>query len=54
LGSLSNTLTAKVNLDGYATAPLTMVPELASSAQMLLGLAGLGAVVGLRRRQAQR
>lgn len=50
-GSLSNSLTAQVHIDGYATAPLAMVPELSSSAQMALGLAGLGALMGLRRRR---
>lgn len=54
LGNLGSTLTTKVVLDGYATAPLTMVPELSSAAQMLLGLAGLGAVAGLRHRRANR
>jgi hypothetical protein len=48
---LASQLSADAITEGYATAPVMMVPELASSAQMLLGLAGLGAVLRFGRRQ---
>jgi hypothetical protein len=50
-GALSSNLSLETYTEGYATAPLMMVPELAASTQMLLGLAGLGTVLSLRRRR---
>jgi hypothetical protein len=51
-GKLGSTLSLATYNAGYATAPLMMVPELAASTQMLLGLAGLGAAVRFGRRRA--
>ena len=50
-GTLASHLVAAVNVSGYATAPLAMVPEASATAQMLMGLAGVGVVVRLRRRR---
>jgi hypothetical protein len=49
-GKLGSNLSLETYTSGYATAPLMMVPELAASTQMLLGLAGLCTVLSLRRR----
>jgi len=50
-GKLGSNLALAIYTSGYATAPLMMVPELAASTQMLLGLAGLGAALRLGRRR---
>ncbi len=51
-GKLGSNLALATYNSGYATAPLMMVPELAASTQMLLGLVGLGAALRLGRRRA--
>ncbi|MDI1259997.1 PEP-CTERM sorting domain-containing protein [Aquabacterium sp.] len=50
-GTLSKTLSAVAYTNGYATAPLALVPESSTWAMMGLGLVGIGGAI-VRRRQA--
>jgi hypothetical protein len=50
--ALDSKLTVMAYSDGYATAPIVMVPEAGTWAQMVLGLAGLGMLAARRRHRA--